>query len=353
MLVTFYDHFRLTWRLFTDPRINNGLKAFLVGLPAIYLVIPLPHDAIPVVGMLDDLFFIAISSLIFTSLCPPSLVEEHRQALKGGTQVDGFDLDPYRHPSETRNLAMGFGLTIGFLAGFGYLAGLLALGMFALGFLATGIMRARMLGNAVQVTERQLPHIYRNYQAAADNLPPVKINLFVAQEPSMNAFTFGYREPYTIVLTSGLVEKMNDEEIQAVIGHELGHILFEHVRLVSLMAGLGGLFRLLFYQWSRSCEYSADALALLSTGWKLEPVARAMLKLASGLSEIEINLDEFLAQINEENQTAAGRAELFSSHPFINKRIQRLAQLAIQGQPAPTSSQEDADNDLNLAVEGL
>lgn len=328
MLIAIYDHFRLTWRLLQDHRVNSSLKIFLIGLPLVYFIFPLPHDAIPLIGMLDDLFFLSVASLIFIALCPPSLVAEHRRALAGGPAKPGFNLDPYRNPGEMQDLAFGFALMIGLLAGFGYLAGLLALGLFALGFFATAMMRGRLLGNAVQVSERQLPRLYRSFQAAQTNLPPVKINLFVIQEPSMNAFTFGYREPYAIVLTSGLVERMRPEEIQAVIGHEMGHILFEHVRLVSLMAGLSGLFRIIFYKWTRSCEYTADAIALLSTGWKLEPVATAMLKLASGLNEIEIDLDEFLAQVDGQSKTAADSAEFFSSHPFINKRILRLVELA-------------------------
>jgi Zn-dependent protease with chaperone function len=328
MLIAIHNHFRLTRRLFVDQRINRGLKIFLVGIPIVYALFPMPHDMLPVIGLLDDLFFVGISTLIFTSLCPPSLVAEHRRELTGETTSSGFNLDPYRYPNETRDLALGFGLMIGLLAAFGYLAGVLALLIFALGYFATGLMRGQLLGNAVQVTERQLPALHRTSQAAQANLPPVQINLFVVQDPRMNAFTFGYKEPYAIVLTSALVEKMEPEEIQAVIGHELGHILFEHVRLINIMAGLGGLFRILFFQWSRSCEYSADAIALLSTGWKPEPMVSAMLKLASGLSEIEIDLDEFLAQVDQNSRTAANSAEIFSTHPLIYKRIQRLVQLA-------------------------
>ena len=73
------------------------------------------------------------------------------------------------------------------------------------------------------------------------HLSPVNVELFVTQEANMNAYTYGYSEPYNIILTSGLVERLNEAEIQAVIGHELGHIYFGHVRLTNLMGGLAVL----------------------------------------------------------------------------------------------------------------
>jgi Zn-dependent protease with chaperone function len=334
VLESILNHFRLTWALVNDQRVGWVLKAFLVGVPVVYSAIPLPDDIFPVVGLLDDMIFIAISTIVFVALCPSSLVEEHRRRLSLGAPLSVRNLDPYRYPMEHRDLAVGFGITFGLMALGGWLAGFLALLLFGLGYFATKLMRGQILGNAVQVTPRQLAHLYPALERVVDRLPGVKVNLFVTQNPVMNAYTFGYDEPYTIVLTSALVEKLDEDEIQAVIGHEMGHILFGHVRLINLMAGLAGLLRILFYQWSRSCEYSADAVALLAMDSRPEPVVSALLKLTSGLKDVQIDLDEFLNQVDGQHSASANAAEVLSTHPFISNRIRRIARLA-EEQRAP------------------
>lgn len=324
MLVKFFNHFRLTWRLVFDPGIGLWLKLFLIGLPLAYMAIPLPDDLLPVIGFLDDIVFFGLCTLIFTALCPLSIVTKHQRAIKGQAGNPAYDLDAYRCLSEQRDLAVGFTIAFLILTFGGWLAGLIGAGLFAMGYFSSRLMRGRLLSNAVQVSPRQLPDLYQACQAAQNNLPPVGMELFVTQNPMMNAFTFGYVEPYSVILTSGLVERLSVAEIQAVIGHELGHILYGHVRLTNLMTGLGGPIGLLFYRWTRSCEYSADAIALLASGKRLEPVVSAFLKLSSGLANTSVNLDEFMQQVQEESNQAASVAELTSTHPFINNRIKNL-----------------------------
>lgn len=332
MLLAIYNHFRLTWRLTFDRRVHWLLKLFLVIIPTIYAFFPTPDDILPVVGYLDEAALIILSTVVFNALCPPQITAEHRRWIAGLTEDPaqvgvGVNLDQLRHPDETRDLALGFAITFGMLALGGMLAGLLGLMLMAIGYSMTQLTRASMLSNAIQVSSQQLPEIYQALKQAQAGLPPVKVTLVVTQNPVMNAFTFGHGEPYTIVLTSALVEKMTTEELQAVIGHELGHALLDHVRLVHLMSGPSGLFRLLFYRWSRSCEYSADACALQACQGRLEPVVSALLKLALGLPVEQINVQAFLEQI-EGKSSHVGQAEMLSTHPFLNNRINRLVQLS-------------------------
>ena len=237
-------------------------------------------------------------------------------------------IDDYRYPSENRDLALGFAITFLVLIFSGYLGGLVGTLLFGLGYLSAAVMRSQMLGNGVQVTEHQLSHLYEPFQVAQSHLSPLKVDLVVTQNPAMNAFTFGYQEPYTVVLTSGLVERLSTEEIQAVIGHELGHIHFGHVRLTSIMMGLGGLPRLLFYKWRRSGEYSADAVALVASGGDIEPMILSLLKISSGLADVSVDVEAFLSQTEDENETTASMAELTSTHPLISKRIKHIIEQA-------------------------
>ncbi len=327
MFVGIFNHFRLTWRLLFDRRVSIWLKLFLLGLPVGYALIPSPADILPVIGLLDDLLFLGISTLIFNALCPPSLVAEQRQAIAKLAPGQSAMLDLCRHPDEARHLASGFAIIFIGLALVGWLGGLIGLGFFLLGYFTTRMTRSAYLSNALQVGPRQLSDLYALLQAAQQELPPVQVNLFVAQNPTLNAFTFGYQEPYSVVLTSALVEKMQPGEIQAVIGHELGHILFGHVRLVNLMGGMGGPLRLFFMRWNRACEYSADAVALRASGGQKTPVVSALVKLSSGLTGVPVDLESFLEQAQSGEKEAGAWAERLSTHPFISNRIRRLVSL--------------------------
>jgi Zn-dependent protease with chaperone function len=128
-----------------------------------------------------------------------------------------------------------------------------------------------------------------------------------------------------VVLTSSLVEKLSKTEIKAVIGHEMGHILFGHVRIICIMSTQIGLGSLLFYKWSRSCEYSADSVALIASKGDLIPMTSSLLKLAWGLDD-SVDVEEFLAQLDGDSGTLI--MEIFSTHPFMNNRIKNLIRLA-------------------------
>jgi Zn-dependent protease with chaperone function len=109
--------------------------------------------------------------------------------------------------------------------------------------------------------------------------------LFVQQSPVVNAFTGGVKRP-VIVLHSSLIERLTDEEVLAVVAHEVGHIHAEHVlyltaaRLIEALAGaalasapvaaivtqiLTGTMRAGLLAWARRAELSCDRAALLVT----------------------------------------------------------------------------------------
>src|SRR5437762_3823924 len=102
-------------------------------------------------------------------------------------------------------------------------------------------IRVIFTASAVKVTPTQCPDLYAKLQIACTTLGVDMPELFVQQNPIVNAFTGGVERP-VIVLYSQLIERLNDEEVLAVVAHEVGHIHAEHVlyltaaRLIEFLA---------------------------------------------------------------------------------------------------------------------
>jgi Zn-dependent protease with chaperone function len=171
-------------------------------------------------------------------------------------------------------------------------------------------MRAENLGSNVRVGPRQLSKMYSMLREACDVLDVPEPELYLGQG-GVNAETSGNDHPYIVVFT-GLLEVTNEDELMAVIAHELGHIKCGHV-LYRVMAramgsqigpfcrgaltelasgltlGIGGavidtlesaIERALLV-WSQRSELSADRAALLVMQ-DSRPCVSMLMKLAGG-----------------------------------------------------------------------
>jgi Zn-dependent protease with chaperone function len=203
---------------------------------------------------------------------------------------------------------------------------------------AERIMRIQLMGSAVHVTPKQCGRIYKLFKEAADILDMHEPDLFLASNPTVNAFTFGVERPF-IVLQSGLVDLLDEEELMAVMAHELGHVKAGHVlyrsmayflaQIASKVLGLGGIgsmgLAVALYDWSRKAELTADRAELLVVQ-DVEISLRLHMKLAAGSRTVysQINHEEFLKQgdIYEDldystlNKVYKMMQELFLTHPI-------------------------------------
>jgi Zn-dependent protease with chaperone function len=172
------------------------------------------------------------------------------------------------------------------------------------------IMRIQLIGQAIHVTPKQCPKIYKIFKEAADILDMHEPDLFLASNPYVNAMTFGVERPF-IVLQSGLVDLLDEEELMAVLAHELGHVKAGHVLYRSiayfLMHVAAKLFNLgqiatyglavALFDWSRKSELTADRAELLVVQ-DVEICLRLHMKLAGGSRSVYAQIDhqEFLRQ---------------------------------------------------------
>jgi Zn-dependent protease with chaperone function len=207
--------------------------------------------------------------------------------------------------------------------------------------------RQLLIGNAVQISDRQVPNLWARHCWAASVLDIDAVpELFITQTPMSNAITIGAKRPLVIVF-SGLVKDYKPTEVDAVLGHELGHVLSEHVyyetalwvlaTLVASSTSLGGSLAglplmavyLVLLEWSRAAELSSDRASALVVGDPL--VTCQMLMRLAGGSVDGMSLDAFLAQAaryaDEEDllsRWSRARVELLVTHPFAVKRAREL-----------------------------
>lgn len=170
------------------------------------------------------------------------------------------------------------------------------------------------VAQTVRVSQLQCAQLYTQLQEACAILDVVEPELYVAQNPIPNAITSGYSHPY-IILTSGLLDLLDEDEILAVIAHELGHIKSGHVLYKTMARGISlvlsiigdmtlGIGRLVgrtleatLLEWDRKSEFTADRAALLVTQ-DAHVMLTLMMKFAGGtlFQRNEMNAQEFLKQ---------------------------------------------------------
>lgn len=180
-------------------------------------------------------------------------------------------------------------------------------------------IRVLFMASAVKVTSKQCPDLHAKLQIACTTLGVDMPDLFIQQNPMVNAFTGGVEKPI-IVLHSALLERLSEDETLTVIAHEVGHIHAEHVlyltaaRLMEALANVS-IARLIpgseiikfivsagissaLLAWSRKAELSCDRAALL-TVQDPHVVGRTMMKLAGGTFASKIDYELFLEQGRE------------------------------------------------------
>ena len=267
-------------------------------------------------------FFMTSAYFIFTALA------EH-------FSVEGTDM-------ATEQVPLWLRLIIALFSGAILFGVILLVGMFFI-----RMERQKMLGNAMQVEYSDYAWLrdWANVTAADLGLPRVEI--FVTQNPVINAYAFGFMNPYCIVLHSGSIRYLTPDELKAIVIHEMGHIKYKHtiamlylqpflmLPFVSSVSGwLAGF-------WQRRTEYTADRLALTYTE-DPELVKNALVKVhigpdvAEGMNETARQWQRYTA-----NRPMNRFAQTLSDHPYLVRRLDHIDEMTTklltpQAPAAPT-----------------
>lgn len=237
---------------------------------------------------------------------------------------------------------------------------------FLIAFAANSAM-IRMSTGAVSLERKENMRVYNLTENLCMSVGMKMPNLYVIDSPALNAFASGINEKsYAVTLTTGIIETLDDRELEGVIAHELTHIRNRDVRLLVIsiiFVGIFGflvqvLFRSMLYgggrrkdskvdgrlmlialviavvvyllsilfkfALSRKREYLADAGAAEMTK---NPMAMASaLRKISGNHDLEVRGSD-VKQMFIANYANSGISGLFATHPPIEKRIAFLEQM--------------------------
>ncbi|MFV2056439.1 MAG: M48 family metallopeptidase [Thiohalomonadales bacterium] len=281
------------------------------------------------------ILFAAILYPLFRQEAPPEPGAPPDAGDDGQSNV--INPNDLREQGEVKSLLVG--LTILFVA----MSFLLSVTMGAAAVIVIGSMfwlkvrQGQLLGQAVKIGPQQLPEVYDVALTAARRIGQALPDLFVMQNPTINAFAMGAMGRKTIVLHSATVEAMQPEELCYVIGHELTHIKCGHTQWM-VLTSLSDTLRLplvstivayLLRGWSRKAEYTADRGGLLACQ-DLSVSFSAMAKLLIGKELYQqLNIDTLMAQKNDVDTDIVARlSENLSDHPYVMNRARSLQQFS-------------------------
>jgi heat shock protein HtpX len=254
------------------------------------------------------------------------------------------------------------------------------------------------------VTRQQAPRLYNLLEnlCISRGIPMPKLKII--ESDALNAYATGLNQrQYAVTVTTGLLNALNDQEIEAVLGHELTHIRNGDVQMMVIaviIAGVVGFFSELFFRsftnfgyyggyggygrgsWSSSSSSSSDsnrrssgggavvviilAVVLIALAWLLSQMVRLALSRSrefladAGSVELTKNPDAMISALRKiENRgelpgaTSAvmelcvdnpreGFADLFATHPSVQARVQALVRYAGGHDPGPLALPSDA-----------
>ena len=223
------------------------------------------------------------------------------------------------------------------------------------------------MSGAKPVAREQAPRLYQIVErlAAKANIPVPKIYFIPTDSP--NAFATGRNPSHaSVAVTRGILEICDDEEIEGVLAHELGHVKNRDILISAVVATIAGtitmLARMVYYAElfgfgggrsddrrggalsalammivaplaalliqlaiSRSREYQADATGAEITG-NPQGLARALGKIDKWSKRIPMQASPSMAHMFIIQPLTAGElfSSWFSTHPPVRKRIERL-----------------------------
>ena len=240
------------------------------------------------------------------------------------------------------------------------------------------VNKLQTTSSMIKISENQLPHIYNILLKVCKKLEISIPEMYLKLDREPNAYTMGDSEIF-VVLHSGLLETLTEDQIETVIAHECGHIVCHHhlytTMGIYIMRGAeyfingpisNAIFTAIqyaFFYWMRCSEFSADRVSAYYHG-SSEPVVDVMMALAGATSNLNLqfNKEEFFKQAIEYKKlvddSAYNKALEFitfglSSHPLIAYRAYEINEFykKYTGKLTYNSGDTNGSNIINTTVD--
>ena len=231
------------------------------------------------------------------------------------------------------------------------------------------VARTELLGTAVKVSDQQYPRVWEAAKTAGAALRVRVPAIFAAPSSSIKIKVLGTEDAPHLIVNLDLAEKLDETELIAAIGHELGHVQNGHILYATALHYLthSAVFFvrwmiqpaiMTLQAWSRRAEVTCDRAALLAVK-DLDKTLGAMVKLELGVDKgSTFNAEEYLRTVPDIKKGIGRYAELFRSHPYVPKRVQALKLFAeselfsrVTGQdPAGKPSLPDIDTQVSNLI---
>lgn len=213
-----------------------------------------------------------------------------------------------------------------------------------IGMFLVRMQRQVMLGNSLQVEYSDYAWLRDWANEVAADLAMPRVEIFVTQDPMMNAYAFGFVRPYCIVLNSGSIRYLTREELKVVVVHEMAHIKYYHTHALvylqpfMVLPVIGVITTWIAGFWQRRTELTADRLALFYMA-DAELVKSALIKIHVGPDVAHAMNQAARDWLQYTAERPMNRlAQTFSSHPFLVRRLSHIDRMFPQPKTAPRSS---------------
>ncbi len=187
----------------------------------------------------------------------------------------------------------------------------------------------RLLSNSVKVSPEIFPKISKAIENVFQKLQiDNNFSFFVTAnhfEIQATCSAMPLSDTAEIILTSKLIELLNQDELESVIAHEIAHFYYQHNLYPNPSNSKSRLELLNLMYFSRAAEISADRVGFLGCK-SLENSLRAMLKITSGLGgeHLKFNFSAYLDQLRELQEHKGDKNSIYSTHPNFLNRMQAL-----------------------------
>jgi len=220
----------------------------------------------------------------------------------------------------------------------------------------TRIIRGVLAQSGIQINQTVTPGLFQSLRRVFERLriPPDAVHAFVYPSSEIQAGCFtGSRSQCIIKFSSAIIDLLDENELEFVAGHELGHFLLGH----DLIDDKGQKESVEFYIQRRYQEISVDRIGLLACQ-SLDVAMKVLMKTISGLTDKHLRYDvgTFLSQLRHVGQEHQ-LLDAMSSHPSILIRCRALLWFSMNysfetnGEDYSTKQRKKTDNLINNDME--